>query len=321
MGMYASSRNFGYGQKMEFAGKQALRSYYGGGHHASVATHSTRFGHFAAWTKEQGIRDAQKVDQAVLDAYGKYLRGAVKNGGMGVAYAQNLLSTVNVTLAALRGDEAIKISPSKAVGERSNTRTETPGGIDRNQTQTAVSHLHEAGLIRAAAVAGLARAFGLRQREATLANLDRWKKEAARLGKVNVKDGTKGGRGKEVDRWVTVTEAGAAALTQALAARPTGSQNLLSSAEATESYIQFVKGELSSGRRILKESGIDHYHDLRAAFACERYWQLTGHAAPVVTGKRTAGRAADQQARQTITLELGHGRIDVLNAYIGGRGR
>ncbi len=131
----------------------------------------------------------------------------------------------------------------------------------------------------------MAREFGLRQREATLANLDRWQKEAAKFGKVNVKDGTKGGRGKEVDRWVAVTEAGAAALAQALAARPTGSQNLLSPTEATESYIQFVKGELAKGRSILKASGIGIHHDLRAAFACERYGQLTGHAAPVVTEK------------------------------------
>ncbi|MEQ1766638.1 MAG: hypothetical protein ABL859_04350, partial [Methylotenera sp.] len=164
MGIYASNRNFGFGQKMEFAGKQALKSYYGGGHHASTATHSLRFTHFAAWAKQQGIRDAQKIDQGILEAYAGHLAQAVKNSELGHAYAQNLLSTVNVTLAAMRGNDALKISPSKAVGVRSNTRTETPGGIDRTATTMAISQLQAAGLFRAAAVALLARAFGVRQR-------------------------------------------------------------------------------------------------------------------------------------------------------------
>ncbi|GAB4355652.1 MAG: hypothetical protein Kow0060_07760 [Methylohalobius crimeensis] len=45
--------------------------------------------------------------------------------------------------------------------------------------------------------------------------------------------------------------------------------------------------------------------------------QLTGREAPVVAGRRTAGKDADRQARQVIAYELGHGRTDVTVAYLG----
>ncbi|MBI3774834.1 MAG: integrase, partial [Gammaproteobacteria bacterium] len=57
--------------------------------------------------------------------------------------------------------------------------------------------------------------------------------------------------------------------------------------------------------------------DLRAAYACERYEQITGHPAPVVAGERQANKHDDQTARQIIAQELGHGRIDVAAAYLG----
>ncbi len=66
------------------------------------------------------------------------------------------------------------------------------------------------------------------------------------------------------------------------------------------------------------------FHDARAGFACERYRDLTGKNAPAVSGeRRVADREADREARATIAVELGHGasRLDVLGAYIGGRGR
>ena len=45
-----------------------------------------------------------------------------------------------------------------------------------------------------------------------------------------------------------------------------------------------------------------------------------GHAAPINGGHcYRIDRDLDQQARQQISLELGHNRIDVVSAYIGGR--
>lgn len=318
MGKYASIRNFGYGKSMSYAGKQALTDRFGGGHFNSVAAHSSRFAQFANYLKSEGIRDAKDIGQSTVEAYGQQLADKVAAGEMSVAYAQNLLSSVNVTLSALRGDETINVSPASLVGERSHVRTAAPGGINRADVQTASASMREAGLARAAAVSGLAREFGIREKEAILGNLERWQQEAQRYGAINITEGTKGGRGHEVDRWVTVTSTGMDALKYALAVSPAGSNNLLA---RDETYIGFVHGELNAAREHLKEAGIATYHDLRAAYACERYWQITGYAAPVLTdGIMTASREADLEARQTLTQELGHGRIDVIAAYIGGRG-
>lgn len=317
VGKYASVRNFGYGKSMSYAGKQALADRFGGGHFNSVAAHSSRFAQFANYLKSEGIRDLKDVEQNTVEAYGRQLADNVAAGEMSVSYAQNLLSSVNVTLAALRGDEAIHVSPASLVGERSHVRTEAPGGVDRTALQTATVSMKQAGLERAAAVSELAREFGMREKEAILGNLERWQQETQRYGAINIIEGTKGGRGHEVDRWVAVTSTGMDALKYALAVSPAGSNNLLA---PNETYIGFVHGELNTAREHLKEAGIATYHDLRAAYACERYEQITGHAAPVLTdGTMTASREIDLEARQILTQELGHGRTDVVAAYIGGR--
>jgi len=62
------------------------------------------------------------------------------------------------------------------------------------------------------------------------------------------------------------------------------------------------------------------FHELRAAYACERYEQITQHRAPINGGQcYLVDRNLDRDARRQISYELGHGRIDVIGAYIGGR--
>ena len=66
--------------------------------------------------------------------------------------------------------------------------------------------------------------------------------------------------------------------------------------------------------------GIGRTHGLRHAYAQRRYLELTGWASPAVAGirKLTADeRLKDQEARKTISEELGHGRIAITNAYLG----
>ncbi|MNR63663.1 hypothetical protein D3C85_1860490 [compost metagenome] len=59
---------------------------------------------------------------------------------------------------------------------------------------------------------------------------------------------------------------------------------------------------------------------MRAAYACERYEQITRHLAPIYGGNcYQLDRRLDQEARVQVSYELGHGRIDVVSAYIGGR--
>lgn len=71
-----------------------------------------------------------------------------------------------------------------------------------------------------------------------------------------------------------------------------------------------------------KAAGLSHMHGLRHAYAQARYEALTGWKAPAAGGPsvRTLSlqqRMEDRQARQTISRELGHGRIGITAVYLG----
>ncbi|WP_223466794.1 integrase domain-containing protein [Pseudomonas sp. GL-RE-26] len=316
-------RNFGYGRQLSYAGPQALKDLFGGGHFATVKAHSDRWLAFVKWCRSAqgpGYNDARQIDRQTLLNYAQYLRQQIDRGDLSIATAQNRLSSVNRTLAALRGDQYVKVpSPSQTLGrQRSTIRTVAPQGQDRQQIERITQALRNQGHHRICAIVHLARETGIRLREAILADLPRLQREAEKFGRINIQDGTKGGRsGASAPRWVEANEQVKRALLLAQSASPTGSRNLLA---RDESYATFLQKTVRSAREILHEQGLKGFHELRAAYACERYEQLTGHAAPINGGPGYRGdRDLDQRARQQISVELGHHRIDVVSAYIGGR--
>jgi len=316
-------RNFGYGRQLSYAGPQALKDLFGGGHFATVKAHSDRWLAFVKWCRSvqgPGYNDARQIDRQTLLNYAQYLRQQIDRGDLSIATAQNRLSSVNRTLAALRGDQYVKVpSPSQTLGrQRSTIRTVAPQGQDRQQIERITQALRNQGHHRICAIVHLARETGIRLREAILADLPRLQREAEKFGRINIQDGTKGGRsGASAPRWVEANEQVKRALLLAQSASPTGSRNLLA---RDESYATFLQQTVRSAREILHEQGLKGFHELRAAYACERYEQLTGHAAPINGGPGYRGdRDLDQRARQQISVELGHHRIDVVSAYIGGR--
>lgn len=312
MARYQSDRNFGFGKRMGYAGRNALRDAYQG-HYATVAAHAGRWGQFADWCRQQGVRDARFITLEVVQAYGRDLAGQVQAGRMAVAYAQNLLSSVNVTLATLRGDNQVRVSPAALVGERTTVRASAPSSLDRAAVARAAGELRAAGHDRAAAVLELARDMGLRIKEAALLDARAALKEACRRGAVNVTEGTKGGRGREVDRWVPVTPEALQSLQRAATAQGEG-RNLIPPAH---NWKQFSNHLHAVTAPVLARQGLATLHDCRAGYACGRYQTLTGHPAPAVAGRREADQAADRQARAVLAQELGHGRIDVLAEYVG----
>ncbi|MHC8363760.1 integrase domain-containing protein [Pseudomonas sp. LS2P72] len=234
-------RNFGYGRQLSYAGPQALRDLFGGGHYGTVKAHSDRWQAFVRWCRSEdgpGFNDARQIDRQTLLDYAGHLRQQVEQGELSIATAQNRLSSVNRTMAALRCDQYVKVqSPSKALGmRRTSVRRSVPQGQDREQVKLIVEVLCAHQQPRAAAIAQLTRATGMRLREAILADLPRLQREAEQLERINIQDGTKGGRlGASAPRWN----------------------------------------------------------------------QLDRHL--------------DQEARTQISYELGHNRIDVVSAHIGGR--
>ncbi|MGD8221905.1 integrase domain-containing protein [Pseudomonas thivervalensis] len=316
-------RNFGYGRQLSYAGPQALRDMFGGGHYGTVKAHSDRWQAFVRWCRSEegpGFNDARQIDRQTLLDYAGHLRQQVEHGELAIATAQNRLSSVNRTMAALRGDQNVKVpSPSKALGmRRTSVRCSALQGQDREHVKRIVEVLCEHQQPRAAAIAQLTRATGMRLREAILADLPRLKREAEQYGKINIQDGTKGGRsGASASRWITVDDHIRDALRFAEKVSPDGSHNLLA---PDESYLDFQREIVRPARDILHKQNLKGFHELRAAYACERYEQITHHPAPINGGRcYQLDRRLDQNARMQISYELGHDRIDVITAYIGGR--
>ncbi|MEI2831014.1 integrase domain-containing protein [Pseudomonas mosselii] len=315
-------RNFGYGRQLSYAGPQALRDMFGGGHYGTVKAHCDRWQAFVKWCRSErgpGINDARQIDRKVLAHYAAYLRDVVGRGDLAVSTAQNRLSSVNRTMAALRGDQYVKLpSPSKALGmQRTGVRQSVPQGQDREHVEQIVNALCSQHHHRAAALVLLARATGMRLREAILADLLRLSREANDLGRINIQDGTKGGRaGASAPRWIAVDDHVREALTFARQVSPAGSRNLLAS---HESYLNLLQEIVRPARDILHAHNLKGFHELRAAYACERYEQITQHRAPINGGQCCQViENLDREAQRQISYELGHGRIDVVAAYIGG---
>ncbi|MEE4181196.1 integrase domain-containing protein [Pseudomonas viridiflava] len=316
-------RNFGYGRQMSYAGPQALKDMFGGGHYGTVKAHCDRWLAFVRWCRSDqgpGINDARQIDRKVLADYAGYLCDVVGRGELAVSTAQNRLSSVNRTMAALRGDQYVKLpSPSKTLGmQRTGVRHSVPQGQDREQVKQIVDALCSQYQLRAAAIVLLARATGMRLREAILADLPRLSREANDLGRVNIQDGTKGGRaGASAPRWIAVDDHVQSALGFAQRVSPGSSRNLIA---PHESYMNVLQEIIRPARDILHAHNLKCFHELRAAYACERYEQITQHRAPINGGHCCQlDTNLDREARRQISYELGHGRFDVVTAYIGGR--
>jgi hypothetical protein len=98
---------------------------------------------------------------------------------------------------------------------------------------------------------------------------------------------------------------------------PASSRNLIA---PDESYLNVLQGIIRPARDTLHVLNLKGFHELRAAYACERYEQITQHPAPINGGQCCqVDKTLDREARRQISYELGHGRIDVVAAYIGGR--
>ena len=315
------SRNFGFGRKLHYAIKNCLRTHFADGHYATVQAHSERCRLFCDWLlSSHQIADARLINQEVFYAYAAHVRGLLENGDISVSTATNRISSVNVVMKILRGDTKVHISKiGKVLGEkRSHIRSVAPHGMIFEHLNPLIDDLIKTDFPRVAAIILLARVTGMRLREAILADLPRLAREASKFGEINIQDGCKGGRGGAfAPRWVPATDIVLSVIEFARSVSPPGSRNLLS---PTESYVDFLRGTVNPSRNTLKAHGIPRFQDLRAAYACSRYKDLAGVQAPVCVSDDESpvlSKSSNREARQKISRELGHERLDVTNAYLG----
>ncbi len=310
-GPFRSRRNLGYGKHIQFACKNVIRERYCGGHFGSTHTHVARLRPLLHYLGQVGIEDLGDIRSRHIEDYAVEVGTWVEEEAIAVSYGQNLLSSANVLASSLWSTDRPVVSPSRYCGPRSQIRTSPPTGLGPLEVQRAIAVLRHAGLLRSAAILGLCRHLGTRLREAVLMDRVRTACEAGQLGRINILDGCKGGR--TAPRWITMDDAGRVALRDSQAAHPMSHPNLLA---PDESLIEFLAGEVRQARQLMRQSGLRSFRDLRSAFACARYRDITGHDAPVVSGYR-APRHLDEAARRAIAEMLGHGRVDVTNSYIG----
>ena len=309
------SRNYGLGSRnMASAARIALdrAAQRGELSYSSAATLTERFSQFADAARAQGIGRLERISPEGVQAYGQQLAAQVQRGELSPAYAQNLVSAINTVLHLVRDWSSVSPTKTCGIAQRCAVRDTPPLGVDRNVLERSLEQLRGDDQLRAAAVADLARELGLRSKEAALLNIHKALQEARERGLVTIVEGTKGGRPRTVP---VRQKQQLSALVNAATLQGAG-RSLI---PVEQNWKQFRENTLRQGRVPLQQVGITGYHDLRAAYACDRYQQITGHPAPVIAGG-IVDKHQDRIARQQISAELGHGRIDVVAEYIGGRG-
>jgi hypothetical protein len=265
MSKFTTQRNFGFGKQMDWAGHQALKDIYGRGHFGTVASHAQRWRQFCHWARSNhGINDACAIDQSLLERYAADLAERVEDETLAVSYAQNLIVSANITLEALRQDKTIRIeSPASWSG---NGRQSEPEYRTAWTGQALIAWLFTCarkictGLPSSSCYAAVSEYDSARQ---ILANPRDWQRQARERGQIDIREGTKGGRGKEVERWVPVSERGRLALREAVQVRnQLGGQNLLKPDETFDDLVndgevhRARKSCTSSASRVITNSGL-----------------------------------------------------------------
>lgn len=278
---------------------------------SSVAAHKARASLFFVFARPHGVLRLEDVTADIVLTYGAELRFKVEQGHLKPSTAQNRISSVNRVMD-LANPNWVKVCPVADcnIPRRSNLRVLPPPS--QTAVDLAIRYLDGASLERVARVVELTRAFGLRCKEACLINCKNALAQAQSRGLVEVRDGTKGGKLREVP----ILNPQQIEVLQRAAHVQGNERNLIPSGMR---WIDWLQGPLRDGRKKIKAAEVKGYHEFRAAYACARYSDLTGHSAPCVAGKRLADVQADLGARLTIAQELGHNRVDVVANYVGGR--
>ncbi|EMA3788631.1 TPA: integrase domain-containing protein [Vibrio cholerae] len=312
------SRNFGLRSRdINKAALNALKE--GMKSFQSIATIHDRWSVFSAWIKsEQGIKEMRGIEKAHLVAYAAHLNDRYERGEIAPSTAQNYLSAVNRVMEIARGDRQVRVDPVSEGGlpKRSGIATG-----DRSVSDVSHNAAMEAASERLGALLELQRNFGLRFEESAKLDAARALREAEKTGAVSIKDGTKGGRARTVP---ITSDAQITALQRAAAI-----QDGRSMIPAEKNYREFRQEAYREiGRHPV------NFHGERHHYAQTRYKTLMRADCPVKAGVKHGrehyeylakelgvsvahAKMLDKEIRSEVALELGHGRIDVTNSYLG----
>ena len=273
--------------------------------HESVKKYSLAWVQFTSWAKEHNVKQMERISPDLVKQYGQELAQKVDDSEIKSSTAQDRVTAVNRVLHFAGRSDWKPVSSTKECGiaQRIHIREGKPDALDRN---VYLERLASVASPRGVAICELARNLGLRSKEASLLDARKALHQAKESGFIRVKDGSKGGRLREI----SIINKGQLDTLQ-LAAQAQGSAAAVMPPDLN--WKQWRQGEL----RTVREA-VGGLHELRSAYACERYEAITGHAAPCAGGQ-ILDKDVDYGARLVISEELGHGRTDVVSEYVGGR--
>lgn len=313
-----SAQNFGLKSRdMAVAGRNAIREDVQS--FSSIATLSDRWNVFAAYSKaELCIKDMRKLEVSHLMQYADHLKDRFEAGEISASTAQNYLSAVNRVMEIARGDNKLRVDPVKEGGlpKRHGISLE-----DKSITQERHNIALAQACERTGVLLNLQRELGLRFEESAKLNAGKALAQAQSEGRVEIRDGTKGGRPRSVP---ILQQSQIKALEDAKKI-----QDGRSMIPADQSYKEFRQNSYKEAAKL----GIN-YHGERRTYAQGRYEKLSGVKCPVRAGVKhgkvhheyiareknisiETAKSLDREVRMQIARELGHGRVDVTNAYLG----
>ena len=311
------SRNFGIGSRdMAVAGRMIVdRKFHGG--YQSKADIAQRWGYFCKWATIHGVKKMELITSDLVIQYGQHLQSELDAGERKSSSApKNYVSAVNTVLRLATNEAWKPVKPGRDCGIQ--PRTYIP---EQTKAMAESTHQTAQGVVgeRIAALMELQRTFGLRFKESCLLNPKLALREAIKYGRITLKAGTKGGKRRRV---------------------PCRPQGLLAREKAilVQDGRSMIPGSMlySEFRKECYEqaaiAGIG-FHSERHYYAQERYQEITFAPAPIDAGWNRKERIAnlanflnisedeatviDHDARLQISIELGHNRVGISNAYLG----
>lgn len=279
-----------------------------GGRYAWCAASIARWKKFCVFCEKVDVGSIADIDYGIVALYAESISSC------SISTRHNYISVINVVMRMLKS-QWVPVSPRRLAGEKRSFVNSNPVIIDRRLVHKITSQLTEANHPLLADVVNLAFYFGLRRREAALLELKNALHEAEQFGWIDIVRGTKGGRGRSVQRRVPVDDHQLAIL-QGICERLGERRCLVPEGKTYKKFSDYISNELLP---VLKENGISRLHDLRAVYACNRYQEISGFVAPRNHSDPLllASSSADTHAREIITGELGHGRIEIVSSYVG----
>lgn len=271
---------------------------------------------FAIWSENHGIKKMENVTPDLVIRYGQYQQELIQSNERTASTAKNYVSAVNTVMRLATAGKWKPVAPGKDCGiQKRKYIPEKSKALSEERHIVIQDKISE----RLASMMELQRTIGLRFKESALINPLKALKEANTKGYITIIAGTKGGR----HRRVTINPEAILALEKAVL-----QQENQSMVPRDMSYIEFKKkcyAEIST-----HGTG---FHAERHYFAQNRYYQITGAPAPINQGwgrknrikhlsdylnvsEETAAEI-DRKARLIVSKELGHGRVEVSNAYLG----